>query len=247
MHSDFLVRVLTAPPTRNADGQFWGCGMATRPSFYSGRGATTTDLSSRKLECIYQEIDRNVGPKAAMAFARMVRDIPVLSATAFLLSLEQLVEAGWHWEEAMVVKTNGTYAEDFGSALGTVACVLSGDNRRDETVVIRHDFLRRHDLQEPRIGTSGVLGPVLAAVDVVVVDAFALAALSGNQQSELPTQLVPASELPAAFAIPTTWHRIARARATRVGRRVRVTCMGESVLLKPSQRVRILVDGGTPR
>lgn len=55
------------------------------------------------------------------------------------------------------------------------------------------------------------------------------------------TRLVRASKLPANFAIPTTWHQQAWASAIRVGRKVRVTCMGQYVLLRLSQRVRILV------
>ncbi len=125
--------------------------MSTRPSFYSGRGATTSDLSSAKLERIYQAIENNVGQKAAKAFARMVRDIPVLSATDFLLSLERLVAAGWRWEKDMLGQENGLYAEDFGTALCTVASVLGGSRDRDETVAIRYDFLLRHDLKEPRM------------------------------------------------------------------------------------------------
>ncbi len=56
------------------------------------------------------------------------------------------------------------------------------------------------------------------------------------------TRLVRASKLPASFAIPTTWHQQAWASAVRVGRKVRVTCMGQYVLLRLSQRVRILVE-----
>jgi hypothetical protein len=56
------------------------------------------------------------------------------------------------------------------------------------------------------------------------------------------TRLVRASKLPMTFAIPTTWHQEARAYAIRVGRKVRVSCMGQYVLLKLSQRVRVLVE-----
>ena len=152
MRSEFLVRVLTDSSNPNANGYIAGCGMSTRPSFYSGRGATTTDLSSAKLERIYQAIERNVSGNAAKAFARMVRDIPVLSATDFLLCLERFVAADWQWEKDMLGQENGIYATDMGSALGTVVSVLGGSRDRDETVAIRYDFLLRHDLKEPRLG-----------------------------------------------------------------------------------------------
>ena len=58
------------------------------------------------------------------------------------------------------------------------------------------------------------------------------------------TRLVRASKLPADFAIPTTWHCKAHASATREGQRVRVRCMGSDVLLRLSQRVRILIEDG---
>lgn len=151
MRSEFLVRVLTDSSNPNANGYVAGCGMSTRPSFYSGRGATTTDLSSAKLERIYQAIEHNVGQEAARAFARMVRDIPVLSATDFLLCLERLVAADWRWNKDMLGKENGIYATEMGSALGTVVSVLGGSRDRDETVAIRYDFLLRHDLKEPRM------------------------------------------------------------------------------------------------
>ena len=56
------------------------------------------------------------------------------------------------------------------------------------------------------------------------------------------SRLVRASKLPALFAIPTTWHCVAWAHAERIGRRVRVTIMGASVVLRLSQRVRVLRD-----
>lgn len=59
------------------------------------------------------------------------------------------------------------------------------------------------------------------------------------------SRLVRASKLPAEFNIPTTWHEPATARAERVGRRVRVTIMGASLLLRLSQRVRILTQKET--
>lgn len=154
MKSEFLVRVLTDSSQPLDNGYVPGCGMSTTPSFYSGRGATRTDLSSAKLERIYQAIERNVGLWAATAFARMVRDIPVLSATDFLLNLERFVAAGWRWKKSMLDKKNGICVEDFDTALGTCVSVLAGSQDRDETVAIRYEFLLQHDLKDPRLVDS---------------------------------------------------------------------------------------------
>lgn len=54
------------------------------------------------------------------------------------------------------------------------------------------------------------------------------------------TKFVRAGVLPSSFSIPTTFHGGGHARAERVGKRVRVTFLGQSVLLPRSARVRVL-------
>lgn len=54
------------------------------------------------------------------------------------------------------------------------------------------------------------------------------------------SRLVRASNLPPAFEIATTWHERAVAQSERIGRRVRVSCMGAVLYLRLSQRVRVL-------
>lgn len=155
MQNEFLIRVMTRAPS---DG---GCGMSTRPEFYSARGATTTDLNSEKLERIYQAVLTHVGKDAGKAFVRMVASIRTLSATEFLLTLERLEANGWRWSKKLLGDGKGIAFNDVDSALCTVVEVLGRSGRsnggsyeyerRDETVSIRCGFLRARGLKDPLV------------------------------------------------------------------------------------------------
>lgn len=137
---EFLVRVLT-------DSRYTtGCGMSTRPEYYSGRGATTSDLDSEILFKIYEAIRLNVGDEAAKNFALMVKSIKVLSATDFLLSLQKLDSNDFVFTD--VVDNKGIYATDEVTAFFTVMSVVSGKNT-DYTKSIRGPFLRRIGMSSP--------------------------------------------------------------------------------------------------
>ena len=131
--------------------------MSTRPEFYSGRGAIGSDLDSKKLETIYQKVKREHGEKAAENFAQMVADIPVLSATDFLLTFYRLDSYGWKWDKNLLGKERGIdIGPDHGDgkriAIGvaTIVSVLGGMSDRDETLAIRGQFLREHGIKDPR-------------------------------------------------------------------------------------------------
>ncbi len=125
-------------------------GMASRPSYYSGLGATTTDLNAARLEKIYNGIEQNYGKDAAENFVKMVADIPKLSATDFLLTLYSLEANRWKWNKKFLRKRNGTHVDGEAVAFATVMGVMSGDNARDETPVIRRAFLAAHIIKAPR-------------------------------------------------------------------------------------------------
>jgi hypothetical protein len=149
--------------------------MSARPEFYSGRGATTSDLNSQHLEDIHANILKLHGPKAAAQFVKMVADIPVLSATDFLIALQNLDRSGWKWtsrkrptNKGIEVVNNGN-AGDYVSNLGTIASVLGGMGRHsDQTESIRYPFIRQHfnelpkavqkKLKEPRWDRMDVFG-----------------------------------------------------------------------------------------
>jgi hypothetical protein len=54
------------------------------------------------------------------------------------------------------------------------------------------------------------------------------------------TKFVRAGQLPRYFTIPTTYHKGGYAEAVRVGRKMRVSFLGQSVLLPLSARVRVV-------
>ncbi len=135
-------------------------GMSARPEFYSGRGAINSDLNDKILEKIYQGIKGEYGDWAAGQFVQMVADIPKLSATDFLLNLYKLEGYGWKWSKRQSGGENGIYidgpTDEAKRAVGfaTILGALSGDSSRDETGVIRNEFLRRHGIQIPDLGQS---------------------------------------------------------------------------------------------
>lgn len=138
------------------------CKMSDRPSYYSGRGATTTDLGGAQLEMIYKEIKRQAeeppcfGQKPVPAgaheqFVAMVKSLPSLGATDFLVALSDLEAANWVWNEP---RREGIPGVDLNEddedrrnlvAAATVFGMLSRDDKADarNTRSIRCDFLRR--------------------------------------------------------------------------------------------------------
>jgi hypothetical protein len=127
--------------------------MSARPEFYSGRGATISDLNGQHLQTIYDGIKANHGDDAAKNFVVMVADIPVLSATDFLLALYRLEALDWKWEAGKQPKTNGLAYNNEMEAMATVAEVLSGmfgGPRGDDTQAIRGSFLRQHSKELPK-------------------------------------------------------------------------------------------------
>ncbi len=132
---DFLVKIIIK--SRNEGG----CGMSTRPEYYSGRGARSGDLSARELKLILEEIRKHKGVRAGQRFKWMVRDLPVLSATDFLLALHALDANNFVWRKRKhLPKANGKYFTDMGSAMGTFLESYGGRSHFDETPIIRSEF-----------------------------------------------------------------------------------------------------------
>lgn len=124
-------------------------GMHDCPSSYSGRGAIIDDLTDSHLESIFGWIEQEHGKDAAQNFAQMVADIPILSATDFLLSLYRLEAHNWKWDKKYLRNNKGIYLDDEGSVFGTVMSTLFGIGR-NETDYIRGEFLRRHKIKQPK-------------------------------------------------------------------------------------------------
>lgn len=124
--------------------------VSARPEYYSGRGATTSDLTGEMLEKLYKAVLRHHGAEAAKSFVQMVFEIDVLSMTYFLNRFAQL--QGWGWKLPPAKKTErldhtdvGDHESSRGPAFATMAQLASGsDRRRDDTLAICGSFLRRH-------------------------------------------------------------------------------------------------------
>lgn len=129
--------------------------MSTRPEYYSGRGATMSDLNYKILEGIYQGIEKEFGAKAAKNYVKMVADIKVLSATTFLEELYMLFHNNWIYRNkkehasGISIPKNEDGEYDERSALsgmfGMFAAMTSGN--RDDTQMIRGSFLNSHGVR----------------------------------------------------------------------------------------------------
>ena len=131
--------------------------MSDRPEFYSGIGAIRSDLDSKKLDTIYQIIKKEYGEDAAQNFAQMVTDIPILSATDFLLNFYRLEGHNWKWDKKLLGNERGIdIGPDYSNgrreaiAMATIANSLSGFSERDETPYIRGEFLRKLGINDPK-------------------------------------------------------------------------------------------------
>ena len=126
-------------------------GMCDRPEYYSGRGATTSDLDGDKLYAIYQKITQELGANPADAFVTMVKKLKTLSATNFLNSLYTLERYDWtenvsFHESDIDVGPDGPGREVI--AFATLAEALFGSHSRcDDTELIKASFLRKVEFE----------------------------------------------------------------------------------------------------
>lgn len=122
--------------------------MSSRPGYTSGRGATTTDLDSKKLKHIYNEILEHQGFDASKSFIEMVRNLKVASCTEFLLSLYRLETSDWKYTDGFFSSegSSDVYVENEGEAMGTVFAAMGGP-RGDDTLQIVYRFLNEFGLR----------------------------------------------------------------------------------------------------
>lgn len=136
--------------------------MSTRPEYYSGRGATISDLDGDILSGIHKGIEADYGKDAAHNFVKMVADIKVLSATTFLEELYQLFYNDWKYVEkenhasgiTVPKDENGEYNMMAGM-FGMMAAMTSSG--RDDTQRIKGGFLRSHGVA-PKMGKADIYG-----------------------------------------------------------------------------------------
>lgn len=121
-------------------------GMSDRPEYYSGRGATISDLDGDKLYAIYQKIKQELGTNHADNFVTMVQRLKTLSATNFLNSLYILER--YDWTDYISFRESNIYmylnvADKELSAFSTIEETSFGGihSRRDDTEYIKSSFL----------------------------------------------------------------------------------------------------------
>jgi len=124
------------------------------PGYYSGRGATTSDLNDGILQRAHDFIKHHIGDDAAKAHVEMVAALPTASATGYLRSLYDLESNDWTWTKGKE-GANDIYPTNEGSAFGTMMSVLGRmhDDPHDQTYKsesVRGDYLRRHRHKEAR-------------------------------------------------------------------------------------------------
>lgn len=133
--------------------------MSSRPEYYSGRGATLSDLDYDILEGIYKGIKKEFGSTAAKNFVDMVADIKVMSATTFLQELYNLFDNDWiHTSKekdasgiAIAKDENGEY--DMVSGMMGIMSHMGND--RDDTMQIKGHFLSTHGIKSQKIMQRG--------------------------------------------------------------------------------------------
>jgi hypothetical protein len=129
--------------------------MSARPEYYSGRGATISDLNDQILEGIYQGIKKEYGDKPAENFVKMVEDITILSATTFLQELYDLFNCNWKYKKkkqhaiGITIQKNENGEYDEGSITQGIVSIFSAilNSDRDDTNIIKGHFLRIHGIK----------------------------------------------------------------------------------------------------
>jgi hypothetical protein len=139
--------------------------MCASPEFYSGRGATLSDLNDRILECIHRDIKKEYGVNAAKNFVKMVNDIKILSATTFLQELYDLFSNNWKYtnkkEYAAGVSVPKNEDGEYDMGMGMFGMMQARmDSGRDDTQMIKTGFLIRHGIK-PKRGVYSVDGHMM--------------------------------------------------------------------------------------
>lgn len=125
----------------------YSAGMSDEPEYYSGRGATTSDLDGDILYNIYIQIKEKLGTNQANEFVTMVENLKELSATNFLNALYFLERNNWKYKQFRESKI------DLGCdrpgreaiAFATIAEALfqTRYSRPDQTEYIKREFFRK--------------------------------------------------------------------------------------------------------
>ena len=127
-------------------------GMSSRPAYYSGRGATLSDLNSEKLLKIQSQIEKKHGKDASKAFVNMIQSMSNLNATDFIENLYMLERKGWVWDIKSTSKNGFDFDKNKDGSHNEsqlMASLFSAmGNKRDETHQIKSNFLLKNGIRE---------------------------------------------------------------------------------------------------
>ena len=144
-------------------------GIAPRPSYYSGRGPTTSDLNDAILTKMHGLIHGHHGERAAAAFVALVAALPIPSASAFLNAVFALEDNNWVFAPEQAQATN-ICPEDGISAFATVENVMTRASARRrnpseaehviqrKSAAVRASFLYRHGDKDAVQAMKGLYG-----------------------------------------------------------------------------------------
>jgi hypothetical protein len=132
----------------NAHDILHEAGMSARAAYYTGRGATLSDLEEKHLNKIWELITKYHGNEAAKSFVKMVGDMKEMSATSFINELYSLEGRKWKFTKVaghggvdFDKDSEGNY--NLAQGMFAMASMLGGGNR-DDSAMIRNGFLRSH-------------------------------------------------------------------------------------------------------
>lgn len=122
-----------------------------RPSYYSGRGATLSDLNSEILIGIQILIRQYHGEEAAIAFLNMVQSMTELNATDFINNCFMLEDNGYKWAVKTADKNGFDFirTDDGHDEVHAAVSMFSAMSRgkRDDTEEIKRRFLGRNGIR----------------------------------------------------------------------------------------------------
>ena len=103
-------------------------GLSTNSSKYLARGMACHDVKKEDLIILHNQIQQQLGDDAAQNFIALVKGLKILTATNFLLALQDFDDADFIWD--------GTFVEK----------VTSDDNEIEASNVLRESFLQTFQL-----------------------------------------------------------------------------------------------------
>ena len=122
--------------------------FSSRAEYFSGRGATLTDLNFEILEHIHGQITKEYGEEAAKNYVNMVASMKSCSATAFINNCYTLAYNNFKWEleesDTSGIEVGKDKEGNYDTVNGIFGIISAMHQRGDQTPEIRNRFLSKH-------------------------------------------------------------------------------------------------------